>query len=203
LYNAAYADSIIAIGHNAGSLNAYRDVILLGAGTSATQAGEIVLGNTGAATRLTARNYKLNVDQDTTGLDGQALRYNTSSGEIELRSNTLALDATDVDLTVTQAQAEGYENISIWMTLQSGVPAETIEVNLPTPTAAMLGHRLSVTVEDADATYNAGLNTSSTGNEIWKQGSAISSETIADGETYELEVKYTGSTYYWVIMNVY
>jgi len=90
LYNATEADSIIAIGYRAAYENTYTDIIALGRETEPKQDGDIVLGNKNAATRLSVRNYLFNADQDTTGLDGYALKFNSGTGEIELQAASSA-----------------------------------------------------------------------------------------------------------------
>ena len=88
--NLSVADDSIYLGMNAGLGNTFADSIVIGhhaTALTASQAGEIVLGNPTTATALTSRSYTFNVDQAVAGLDGQVLTFNEGTGEIELKAN--------------------------------------------------------------------------------------------------------------------
>jgi len=95
-YESTNMDGSAAWGYKTGLGNEYENVWLFGNHVEANQNNQIVIGDVGGTPLSTGGgieqvklgNYPFNVDQDTTGKDGQVLTYNSSSGEIELQSKS-------------------------------------------------------------------------------------------------------------------
>jgi len=76
----------VFIGYNTKALStADTNEIVIGYEAKGLGTNTAVIGNT-SITKLNSNKYTFNVDQDTTGKDGQVLTFNSSSGEIELDS---------------------------------------------------------------------------------------------------------------------
>jgi len=86
-YGSSEVDNNVFIGRESGNSNTYTNIMAIGYGATASQNSQIALGTGSVYTQLKARNYAFNIDQTVgAGQDGYALKYNHSTGEIELAS---------------------------------------------------------------------------------------------------------------------
>lgn len=96
LYNADQADSAVVIGYRAGYENTYLSPILFGSRAAAAVDYHAVVGPD-YYRRFSSGLYSFNVDQDPTGKDGYALKYNSTGGEIELMGEDQGSESNTTD----------------------------------------------------------------------------------------------------------
>jgi len=150
LHNATEADSIIAIGRRAGYQNAHKKTILIGAGTTASQDGEVVIGNDGSETRLNVGNYQWEVDQDTTGLDNYVATFDIDKGEITLKSplgSTNSIYFTDTDSTLTESDITPYRKVQIYA-VATASQSGAMTITLPDASANLVGAEVIIYASD-------------------------------------------------------
>ncbi len=102
-------DNTIAIGFEAGKSDSEDNNILIGTSVTADANDQIVLGGT-TYTQFKSRNYRFNIDQDTSGLHDYVLTYDSTANEIQLeRAPEFGSESTTTDgsgdVTVTFANS--------------------------------------------------------------------------------------------------
>ena len=79
------------------------------------------------ANRFRAGNYEFNINQDTTGKDGQVMAFNSSTGEIEL-SGPITLTATaTLDFSSTSAQSSA----DLTITVTGAADGDAVHIGVP------------------------------------------------------------------------
>ena len=122
--SAKYLDSAIVVGRNAGVGNNFRAPIIFNGDTTAVHYHAIFGGAN--YKRFSSGLYSFNVDQDPTGKDGYALKYNSTGGEIELMGEDQGSesDTTDGSGDITVSHNLPDASLSAVVTVTGTTPYE-------------------------------------------------------------------------------
>jgi hypothetical protein len=140
---ASSLDTVLAIGYRAGFNNSFGSAILIGSNAETVENSGVVIGPN--ASRFASGNYDLNVNQDTSGRNGQVLTYNASLNQIELKPNSGPVIISEVNSNTVLSTLNVF--------LPVNVTSNTVEIDLPAGTPSA-GDVLKIT----DSRANAGTN---------------------------------------------
>jgi hypothetical protein len=142
---------------------------------------------------LIANQYNFNIDQSLTGRNAQALRYNSTSGEIELQAEPFAVLHNRDSLT---SVATGTVTATLYRTQLVDCSGGAITVNVPSSPA--VGDWFAVS--DINGSANTNNITVSFSTVPVDLHNAEVDFTISTSRAY-YRFTYTGATYGWIISN--